>query len=56
MKSLKKLRAHFKGKSISPTQAEQLKGGDDKRNGPSGGEGTPPASGGSTTIVDMLYP
>lgn len=50
MKSLKKLREHFTGKSISKAQANQLKGGDDKRNGLSGGgNGTPPSSGNNST-------
>lgn len=42
MKSLKKLREKFMGKSLSKTQAQHVKGGDDKRKGPSGVKNHPP--------------
>lgn len=48
MKSLKKVKQKMESKSLTKAQANQVKGGDDKRKGPSGVEISVPG-------VDSIY-
>jgi hypothetical protein len=51
MKTLQKLKEKFAGKSLDKEQTNHLKGGDDKRNGPSGSTGIPPGSSSNQTMI-----
>lgn len=51
MKSLKKLKEKMPNKSLTKEQINQVKGGDDKRKGPSGIKLIPP---GVDNIINML--